>query len=310
MKPQPHPLGRIDRGPDEFDEQLVLDATDELEFVAMMRRMVEWSGRTRGQIALYGGLPRSSVYHFVAPKTRTMPRKPDQVRAFAQACQLNPIEIRRVMWLWERIRETQPRDARSYAIPTSMMDEAIDEEVVSELVEDRAADCFDALTPQVRAHLLRVISERHLSGVGADVLERNRLAGDQADEPTASTTRDVVFDGNLTVNNRLEDAKDDGEQEDGDLPNTGHRVGDRSHSPRMAALRDDVRFHRMLISISIILAAVVLTLAVVVAAVTLASTLELMEALILGIVFVVSTSMVCSIWRLSRRLRGTDDWWS
>ncbi|MFI5776181.1 hypothetical protein [Nocardia sp. NPDC051570] len=42
--------------------------------MALLRRMVEWSGRSRGQITTISGLPRSTVYRYTSAKNSALPK--------------------------------------------------------------------------------------------------------------------------------------------------------------------------------------------------------------------------------------------
>lgn len=86
--------------------ELDLAADSPSQFMAMLRRMREWSGRTAGQIALYGQLPRSTAYRFVSPKNCTLPISADQVEAFALGCRLDPDQVTRVLQIWSRLSGT------------------------------------------------------------------------------------------------------------------------------------------------------------------------------------------------------------
>nr|WP_012476928.1 hypothetical protein [Streptomyces sp. 44030]ABC67360.1 hypothetical protein pRL1.31 [Streptomyces sp. 44030] len=248
---------------DPYGQPYELNASTELEFVAMMRVMVERSGRTRGQIAAFGNLPRSTVYHFVAAKTRTMPKNPEQVQDFAVACGLNPIGVRRVMWLWEKIRDEQFREAqsRSFSVnvaqsrsfPVNVADDVVD----GELIED--AEALE-LSPRLREHLRRAIQEGYPVEVGKDEAERDFTAGDQDAEATAGAMRDVVVHGDFTVNNRVDAAAEDGGDQEGDDPPAQPLL--------VSALRDGEMFGRLMILLLFASAFVLVLFIVVVSMIT------------------------------------------
>lgn len=87
--------------------ELVLEAASEAEFVEMLRQIQKRSGRSAGKISAYTGgvVPRATAYHFVAATTKRMPTRREQLEKFVIACGLNPIQVQRVLWLWDQLRE-------------------------------------------------------------------------------------------------------------------------------------------------------------------------------------------------------------
>ncbi|MGW5703853.1 hypothetical protein [Amycolatopsis japonica] len=101
--PMPEPV-RNGRDTIEFDAGSVE------EFMRMLRGIRAASGRTAGKVASYSGLPRSTAYHFDSPKNTTLPRDREQVEKFVRACKLNPLQVARVLWLWDQLAEKTPAE--------------------------------------------------------------------------------------------------------------------------------------------------------------------------------------------------------
>lgn len=99
-----------------------LRAATAAEFVELMRLIQVRSGLTLPEISRRAGrlLPRSQVYSLL--KRRTLPTKPDQVRAFVTICGLPEPQVARVMELWATLREqtelavSGPDDEKPFAI--------------------------------------------------------------------------------------------------------------------------------------------------------------------------------------------------
>ncbi|MET8848465.1 hypothetical protein [Amycolatopsis sp. NPDC004625] len=101
---------------------LELNAETEAEFMQLMRDMLTASNRTAGKVAAYAKLPRSTAYHFVSPKNTRLPKDREQVKAFAQACRLNPIQVNRVLWLWDRLNAAAENSADLDVIDAELVD--------------------------------------------------------------------------------------------------------------------------------------------------------------------------------------------
>ncbi|PRY35088.1 helix-turn-helix domain-containing protein [Umezawaea tangerina] len=82
-----------------------LQATSVSEFLNLLRELLKRSGVNRKRIAERSGIPQSTVYHLLSPKTTTLPTKMVQVRMLAAACGLAPTEVERVSRLWIELRE-------------------------------------------------------------------------------------------------------------------------------------------------------------------------------------------------------------
>jgi hypothetical protein len=95
--------------------ELVLEAASEAEFVEMLRQIQKRSGRSAGKISAYTGgvVPRATAYHFVAATTKRMPTRREQLEKFVIACGLNTIQVRRVLWLWDQLREDTATKAQA-----------------------------------------------------------------------------------------------------------------------------------------------------------------------------------------------------
>lgn len=99
-----------------------LRAATAAEFVELMRLIQVRSGLTLPEVSRRAGrlLPRSQVYSLL--KRRTLPTKPDQVRAFVSICGLPEPQVARVMELWATLREqtelavSDPGDEKPFAI--------------------------------------------------------------------------------------------------------------------------------------------------------------------------------------------------
>jgi len=91
-----------------------LQATSVAEFLDLLRELVNRSGANRKQLAERSGIPTSTVYHLLSPKTVSLPSKSQQVRALAAACGLTRDQLERVMQLWVELRNPPPSE-----IPTS-----------------------------------------------------------------------------------------------------------------------------------------------------------------------------------------------
>ncbi|WP_280431549.1 hypothetical protein [Nocardia brasiliensis] len=118
---------------------LELTAASVPEFLALMRKIKDRSGRTAGQLAKYGRLPRSTVYNFVAEKNAALPRKPEQVQRFCRGCRLTDAQTAQVMRLWENLNETNTRKPESEALLPSVIDlSEIRDEVRKMLLQQQA----------------------------------------------------------------------------------------------------------------------------------------------------------------------------
>ncbi|MEV6562950.1 hypothetical protein AB0M22_45035 [Nocardia sp. NPDC051756] len=120
---------------------LELTAASVPEFLALMRKIKDRSGRTAGQLAKYGRLPRSTVYNFVAEKNAALPRKPEQVQRFCRGCRLTDAQTAQVMRLWENLNETNTRKPESEAIlPGTMIDLSAIRDEVRKMLEQQQAE--------------------------------------------------------------------------------------------------------------------------------------------------------------------------
>ncbi|MFI9504127.1 hypothetical protein [Nocardia sp. NPDC052566] len=75
-------------------------ARTEDEFLALLRTIRAWSGHTGGQIAAFGGLPRSTVYWLVSPRNTSLPRRREQVVAFLRGCRVSDRLFEKVLDIW------------------------------------------------------------------------------------------------------------------------------------------------------------------------------------------------------------------
>ncbi|WP_181320776.1 hypothetical protein [Saccharothrix carnea] len=78
-----------------------LEAGTPGEFISLLRRVQVRSGLTPAEIAVRGGIPRSTAYRFVNDQKNTaLPTKMEQVRAFLVACGLPEPQVEKVMVVW------------------------------------------------------------------------------------------------------------------------------------------------------------------------------------------------------------------
>ena len=105
-----------------------LQATSVAEFLDLLRELLKRSGVTRKRIAERSGVPQSTVYHLLSPKTTTLPTKMGQVRALAIACGLASDQVERVVRLWAELRELP-------AVAVVDVDQAADAVGVDQAVE-------------------------------------------------------------------------------------------------------------------------------------------------------------------------------
>lgn len=81
------------------------------EFLSLLRQMAQQSPRSKGQIAAFSGIPRSTAYSFMSPANTALPSNPDQVRAYAQACGLTAAGIEQLMRSWKQLDAARGRSA-------------------------------------------------------------------------------------------------------------------------------------------------------------------------------------------------------
>ncbi|WP_433734850.1 serine/threonine-protein kinase (plasmid) [Nocardia sp. CA-129566] len=82
---------------------LIVDKCNAADFMEMLRRLQQASGRNPGQISKYAELPRSTAYHFASSTNHSLPRKAEQLEKFCRGCKLTPEEIDQVMRNWARL---------------------------------------------------------------------------------------------------------------------------------------------------------------------------------------------------------------
>lgn len=81
------------------------------EFLSLLRQMAEKSPRSKGQIAAFSDIPRSTAYSFMSSTNTALPSNPDQVRKYAKACGLDEPQIEQLMRSWKRLDTTRGRAA-------------------------------------------------------------------------------------------------------------------------------------------------------------------------------------------------------
>ncbi len=73
------------------------------------------AGLTPSQIAIKTKIPRSQAYNMVTATRTTLPSKPDQVRAWVEACKLAPVQVGLVMDLWSKLDQQAREQAAGRA---------------------------------------------------------------------------------------------------------------------------------------------------------------------------------------------------
>jgi hypothetical protein len=119
-----------------YPKPLVAD-TDE-QFLALLRDIRIWSGRTAGKVAAYAGpeLPRSTAYRFVSPANTSLPKDGKQVALFLRGCRLPADQIEQVVQLWEALAAREPQASATTRLPATR--EVLDAELVEMVSHDLA----------------------------------------------------------------------------------------------------------------------------------------------------------------------------
>jgi hypothetical protein len=73
------------------------------EFSRLLGQIMTAKGLTASQVAIRAKIPRSQAYNIVSASRTTLPSKPEQVRAFVEACDLAPVQVAVVMDLWTKL---------------------------------------------------------------------------------------------------------------------------------------------------------------------------------------------------------------
>ncbi|MET8797350.1 hypothetical protein ABZV91_13050 [Nocardia sp. NPDC004568] len=90
------------------------------EFLALLRQMAQQSPRSKGQIAAFSEIPRSTAYSFMSPTNTALPSNPDQVRKYAKACGLDEPQVEQLMRWWKRLDTIRSRSVDAETLhPTS-----------------------------------------------------------------------------------------------------------------------------------------------------------------------------------------------
>ncbi|MFI6309907.1 hypothetical protein ACIBEK_07225 [Nocardia fusca] len=111
------------------------------EFLALLRQMAQQSTRSKGQIAAFADIPRSTAYNFMSPANTALPSNPDQVRKYAKACGLEEPQIEQLMRSWKRLDTTRSRSATAEILhPTPLAPE----EGTTQRLGPSLADILDA----------------------------------------------------------------------------------------------------------------------------------------------------------------------
>lgn len=86
-----------------------LDAQTPVEFRQLLEKIRVASGLSCGQISVKTKIPRSQTYNLVSSSRTTLPRRPEQVKAFVTACNLPEMQVENVMQVWRRLDRQSPR---------------------------------------------------------------------------------------------------------------------------------------------------------------------------------------------------------
>ncbi|MFF3226166.1 hypothetical protein ACFYV7_25455 [Nocardia suismassiliense] len=134
---------------------LELTAGSVPEFLALLRKIKTRSGRTAGQLAKYGRLPRSTVYNFVAEKNVALPRKPEQVQRFCRGCRLTEAQTAQVMRLWENLNENNTRKLAPRDSSPAMVDLSEIRDELRKMLQQADIPAPNPLQPNSAVHSSR-----------------------------------------------------------------------------------------------------------------------------------------------------------
>jgi hypothetical protein len=91
-----------------------LNASTPGEFSHLLGRIMTAKGLTASQVSIKAEIPRSQTYNMVSASRGKLPSRPEQVRAFVEACNLAPFQVALVMDLWGKL-EKQAREQSAKA---------------------------------------------------------------------------------------------------------------------------------------------------------------------------------------------------
>ncbi|MEV6281078.1 hypothetical protein [Nocardia sp. NPDC051832] len=100
-------------------EALRLEAADAAAFMLLLRKLAEWSGRSKGQIHAVSKMPRSTTYWWLHPENESLPKSRHRLEDFCRACKLGEAGVAEVMRIWERLNAAQQRVAAPNSEPPS-----------------------------------------------------------------------------------------------------------------------------------------------------------------------------------------------
>ncbi|GAB2682815.1 hypothetical protein [Nocardia goodfellowii] len=100
-RPDRRTIDRYER--DRAFEHKLSEVDSPPKFAAMLRDILEESGRTAGVVAVLTGLPRSTCYRYVSPSATGLPRDRANLAAFLQACRVQESQITAVLNTWQRL---------------------------------------------------------------------------------------------------------------------------------------------------------------------------------------------------------------
>lgn len=91
-----------------------LTASTPGQFGQLLNRIMTAKELTASQVAIKARIPRSQAYNMASRTRAKLPSRPEQVRAFVEACDLAPLQVGLVMDLWAKL-DKQARDQAAKA---------------------------------------------------------------------------------------------------------------------------------------------------------------------------------------------------
>ena len=144
------------------------------EYIALLRNVLAASGRTAGQVATYGRIPRSTAYHFVAKGTNQLPANRERLTGFLRGCKLDEAQVELMLSLWWKLR-VQERSRQARAGGGTDADEPAraadaEEPAVSELVPYRRAEVVGPLRAVDPTEIEELVQRTQQGELGVDAL--------------------------------------------------------------------------------------------------------------------------------------------
>jgi hypothetical protein len=91
-----------------------LTASTPGQFCQLLSRIMTAKEVTASQVAIKARIPRSQAYNMASRSRAKLPSRPEQVRAFVEACDLAPLQVGLVMDLWAKL-DQQAREQATVA---------------------------------------------------------------------------------------------------------------------------------------------------------------------------------------------------